>query len=82
MSGRCHDDAGMSQNAQVLAYLKRRGPLTPLQAANELGTLRLGARIFDLRGMGHQIETQFVTVRTRAGTARVARYRLVLARAS
>jgi hypothetical protein len=67
----------MSQNAQVLSYLKRWGSLTPLQALRELGTLRLGARIFDLREMGHRIETEHVTVKTRAGKARVARYRLI-----
>lgn len=43
-----------SQNARVLARL-RRGPLTPLSAFRELGVFRLAARIYDLRGVGHDI---------------------------
>lgn len=48
----------MSQAADVLAALKRGETLTPLEALRKIGTLRLGARIWDLRRDGHQIETE------------------------
>ena len=43
-----------SQESRVLELL-RRGPVTPLDALHEVGTLRLGARIFDLRQKGYNI---------------------------
>ena len=54
----------MSQAIQVLSYLKAGNRLTSLEAVKLFGTLRLAARILDLRDKGHQIES--VTVE-RAG---------------
>jgi hypothetical protein len=54
----------MSQAIQVLSYLKEGNRLTSLEAVKLFGTLRLAARILDLRDKGHQIES--VTVE-RAG---------------
>ena len=69
--------AKASQTDRVLERL-RKAPLTQLEALTELGVMRLGARILELREAGHKIETETVEVATRiAGeTARVARYRL------
>lgn len=39
----------MRQQDMVLAHLKRRGRITPLQALDLYGSLRLGAIIFRLR---------------------------------
>lgn len=64
------------QTIETLAYLKRHGSITPLEALRELGVMRLGARIYDLREAGHSIEREMVEVPTRDGTTRVARYRL------
>lgn len=50
--------------------------ITALDALREVGTMRLAARIFDLRRAGHAIDDETVTVSTRDGTARVKRYRL------
>jgi len=61
-----------SQESQIIAALKK-GPLTPLQALREIGTLRLAARISDLRMKGWPIETTMVEV---LGNKRVARYTL------
>lgn len=44
----------MSQNASILAALKR-GPLTPLYALQQLGVMRLAARVYELRQCGHNI---------------------------
>ena len=61
----------MSQSTRILTHL-RRGPITPLQALDKYGCLRLAARINDLRDRGHKIETEIV----KAGDKRYARYRL------
>ena len=61
-----------SQNDQVLAMLKK-APLTSLGAIHILNCLRLSARIYDLREMGHQIETVYVETHT---GKRIARYTL------
>jgi hypothetical protein len=64
------------QCALILGYLKRRGSLTPLEAQQRLGIGRLGARIYDLRRDGYDIDAELVWKRTRYGEARVARYSL------
>ena len=60
----------MSQNASILAALKQ-GPLTPMDALKHAQCMRLGARIFELRQMGHPITREWYE--TRSGK-RVARY--------
>jgi hypothetical protein len=52
--------------------------ITPLDAMNEAGIMRLAARVADLRAEGHDIRSEMVKVRNRDGmVVRVARYRLV-----
>lgn len=66
------------QNHDVLAWLRKWRTITPMEALNSLGCMRLGARIFDLRQAGHVIDRDLIEVRRRDGTkARVARYRLI-----
>lgn len=62
----------MSQTDAILNALKKGKKLTPLTALREFGTLRLGARILDLRQAGYDIKTRMV----RKGRARVAEYSL------
>jgi len=64
----------MTQIADVLALLRSRGVLgvTPLEALEHVGTMRLAARINDLRAAGYDIETQTWT--TTATRKRVVRY--------
>jgi hypothetical protein len=66
----------VTDNEQVLRLLRLRGAagLTPLEALREVGTFRLGARVFDLRKAGHRIEREWVTT---PGGSRVARYVLI-----
>lgn len=47
----------MSQCDDILAHLKR-GPISAIQALESYGCFRLAARIKDLRGQGHDIETR------------------------
>ena len=63
----------MSQSAAILAHLKAGRSLTPLQALTQFHCLRIAARIADLRGAGHRIRTDMVTL---PGGKRVARYEL------
>lgn len=65
----------MTQTARILQRLKS-GPLTPLQALQELGCLRLASRVHELRQQGYEVHARTVEVRTRAGKARVCEYRL------
>lgn len=60
-----------SQADQILAWLQEGRTLTPLQALQEFGCLRLGARILDLKKRGYKIESKLVKVN---GGARVAQY--------
>ena len=47
-----------SQNKQVLAWLKSGQTLTQFQAASYFGIYRLGARIHDLKRLGHPIKSE------------------------
>ena len=47
----------MTQNKQVLNFLRTHGSITPLDAMLHINCYRLAARIHDLRGQGHNIKT-------------------------
>ena len=49
----------MTQETQIINYLKTGKKLSPLEALKKFGCFRLGARIFDLKQKGHNIATQF-----------------------
>lgn len=60
-----------SQAQQILEYLKAGNRITPLEALNMFGCLRLGGRVYDLKKLGHHIETKMI--RTKNGK-HVAQY--------
>lgn len=62
-----------SQRLRIQRYLAKGLPLTPLKALRLFGTLRLGARIYDLREQGVRIDSFPV----RVGKKFVAEYRMV-----
>ena len=62
----------MSQTSAILAHLQSGATLTPLEALDRFGCLRLGARIDDLRKLGHRIETR----RVQRGRKYWAEYRM------
>jgi len=51
------DWESMTQKQRVRYWLEFIGPITPLEALKELGIYRLGARIYDLKREGMNIET-------------------------
>ena len=67
----------MTQNEQVLKHLERYGSITPYEAMEFYGIMRLGARVYDLRHDGHSIERVLEQKVNRYGEkVRYARYRL------
>lgn len=60
--------------AATLALLRRHPEgVTALTALDEIGSFRLGARVYELKQDGHEIEADLIT--TPSGK-RIARYRL------
>ena len=67
----------MTQNDMVLAYMRDNGSITPKEAINDLGCMRLGARIYDLKRRGVTIRREMVRQENRYGKeVTFARYRL------
>lgn len=67
----------MTQTERVLEYMKEHGSISPLEAADEIGCMRLAARIADLKESGVAIRTEMVHGKKINGVAyKYARYRL------
>lgn len=47
-----------TQNAMILDYLRAGNEITPLEALEKFGCLRLAARIADLRATGQNIDSR------------------------
>lgn len=62
----------MSQNDLILSHL-RKAPITPLEAMQNYGCLRLAARILDLKRAGHKIVGEKVHSRDKV----FSQYRLI-----
>lgn len=71
--------AKKSQCEMVLKYLQtHKTGITPIQAIERLGVLRLSGRIYDLKEQGYEIATNIIEVKNRYDEiSRVAQYRLV-----
>ena len=69
----------LTQKEWIIKYLmSHKGGLTPKQAEDLYGIMRLASRISDLRKEGYPIEKETVIVPNRRGQkCRVARYRWV-----
>lgn len=67
------------QNQRLLDYLYDHPEgVTALDTWTLLGIARCASRIFDIKKLGHTIETETVTVHNRYGEpCSVARYRLI-----
>ena len=57
----------MTQCERVLEYMKDFGSITPLDAMQDIGCMRLAARIADLREMGYAIGRRMKTSKNRYG---------------
>ena len=66
-----------TQKQQILEYMQIMGEITPLDALQVFGCMRLSARIYDLRRDGHKIKMEMVSSVNRDGqVVNFARYRL------
>lgn len=71
------DQTKKGQKEQILAHIEKYGSITPLEAQQFYGCMRLGARIWDLQRDGYDIVSEIVEVPTKNdGKARVAQYRM------
>lgn len=67
----------MTQNEKVLRHMEEFGGITPLEAIQEYGILRLASRINDLKRDGILIRREIVQSKNRFGeTVHYARYSL------
>lgn len=67
----------MTQTQKILRYLNECGSITPLDAMREFSCMRLGARIWDLRRAGYQIDRRMESSKNRYGErVSYARYTL------
>lgn len=67
----------MTQQEMVLRHLERHGSITALEALQEYGIMRLGARIWDLKNSGKEITREMEVGKNRFGESICyARYRL------
>lgn len=65
-----------TQKQRIREYIQEHGSITPRQAMDELGVMRLAARISELIKDGDIITTEVVTDKNRYGqVVRYARYR-------
>lgn len=62
-----------TQLEAIRKHLKSGKSLTPLEALRKFGSLRLGARVWELKRAGMVIEKRMVEV---SGGKKVARYRV------
>lgn len=67
----------MTQSERILQHMRKHGSITPMEAMQEYGCMRLGARIYDLKKSGHEIATIFESGTNRYGAkVSYARYML------
>lgn len=63
----------MNTKMKILRYMNKYGAITPKEAYIHCGTMRLSARIYELRDDGYDISTQMIY---RKDGTRYAQYRL------
>lgn len=66
-------DTPLSQYDRILSLLKSGHTLTPLEALDKFGCLRLGARIYEMKLNGIEVKREMIKVGKKK---RVARYSL------
>lgn len=58
INGRDTSKRARSQADNILEYLLQGGRLTPLEALNKFGCLRLGARMWDIKNKGYDVRSR------------------------
>lgn len=67
-----------TQCNRILDYMLTHGSITQFDAMRDLGVMRLGARIFELKERGHKIIDEMIEVKDRHGNkCHVKRYMMI-----
>lgn len=67
----------ISQCDKIVAYMRKHGSITQLQAYVDIGCIRLPSRIHDLKRRGYAIKTEMIKVKNREDEyVPIARYSL------
>lgn len=67
----------MTQCEKILQYIKENGSITPINAMEEFGCMRLASRICDIKKMGYPVKVKIETAKNRNGEpVHYARYSL------
>lgn len=56
-----------TQEQQILDYIAAHGSITQMDAMRDLGIMRLGARIFELKEAGYPVKKTMETSKNRFG---------------
>ena len=51
-----------TQTQNIIEYMQQGNAITPIEALNKFGCLRLGARIFDIKRLGYDVITHIKDV--------------------
>ena len=71
----------ISQCDKIIAYMRKHGSITQLQAFIDIGCWRLASRINDLKKQGYAIRREMVKVKNRDGEdVPIAKYSLLEAK--
>lgn len=55
-----NEESSSSQKARILEHMRMGHSITPLEALNSFGCLRLGARIADIKAEGYLVHTEMI----------------------
>lgn len=55
-----NEESCSSQKARILEHMMMGHSITPLEALNSFGCLRLGARIADIKAEGYLVHTEMI----------------------
>lgn len=72
--GQLYNSETQSQESAILQWLQNGNSITQLEALRRFQCLRLGARVFQLKKEGHDIQSEMIKVS--GGKKRVASYKL------
>jgi len=73
-----YSDGAAAQRVRILAFLRRHGSLSTLDARHLIDVMHPAARVMELRRYGHEIATVWSHETTpEGGEHRVARYHLM-----
>lgn len=65
----------LTQNERILKYISDFGSITQLEALADLGIMRLASRISDLKMLGNDIDSSYISVKNRYGEkCKIKRY--------